>query len=139
MRAYIEHHSKVNQVRLCPRAKENISAGGPQVLGGPGGAGMFPECGTIDEAWLWPTNGGWVAPAPGVTTAVMPSLLLYAAAGRPTGRTKKLAYKKETEINFTATTPVLVIQSGSMPGQGRNNVRLSMPTTAGTTAGWDAT
>src|SRR5512138_2583204 len=65
MRAYIEHQAKVNEVRLCPRARPNTPPTPRKSLTAPGGAGMFPECGTIDQAWIWPTNGWGSANARG--------------------------------------------------------------------------
>ena len=108
MRAYIEFHAQVNQVRLCPRAKENIPPAVRRSLSAPAGAGMFLECGTLDEAWLWPTNGGWGAPgARGYHGSYAFNAWLY-AGGWPTGwGDESLAYKKESEITSAATTPVL--------------------------------
>lgn len=102
MRAYIEHHAKVNQVRLCPRARENSPPAARKSLSAPGGAGMFAECGTLDEAWLWPTNGNR-----GYHGSYAFNSWLY-AGGWPSGwADENLAYKKESEITLAATTPVL--------------------------------
>jgi prepilin-type N-terminal cleavage/methylation domain-containing protein/prepilin-type processing-associated H-X9-DG protein len=108
MRAYIEHHSKVNQVRLCPRAKENTPPAVRKSLAAPSAAGMFAECGTLDEAWLWPTNGAWgSASARGYHGSYAFNSWLY-AGGWPSGwADEKLAYKKENEISLAATTPVM--------------------------------
>lgn len=108
MRAYLEHHSKVNQVRLCPRAKENTPPTPRKALSAPAPTQMFAECGTVNEAWLWPTNGGWGSPtARGYHGSYAFNSWLY-AGGWPAGwEDEKLAYKKETDITQTATTPVL--------------------------------
>jgi prepilin-type N-terminal cleavage/methylation domain-containing protein/prepilin-type processing-associated H-X9-DG protein len=108
MRAYIEHHSKVNQVRLCPRAKENLPPAPRKSLAAPSGAGMFAECGTVDEAWLWPTNGTWGnAAARGYHGSYAFNSWLY-AGGWPAGwGDELLAFKKESDIMVTATTPVM--------------------------------
>jgi len=107
MRAYIEHYSKVNQVRLYPHARENTPPAARKSLSVPGAAGMFAECGTIDEAWLWPTNGAWgSASARGYHASYAFNSWLY-AGGWPSGwADEQLAYKMETEITFAATTSV---------------------------------
>ena len=108
MRAYIEHHANVNKVRLCPRATENTPPSARKSLSAPAGAGMFAECGTLDEAWLWPTNGSWgSSSARGYHGSYAFNSWLY-AGGWPSGwADENLAYKKESEITFAATTPVL--------------------------------
>lgn len=108
MRAYIEHHARVNQVRLCPRARENTPPATRKSLAAPGGAQMFAECGTLDEAWLWPTNGSWgSASARGYHGSYAFNAWLY-AGGWPAGwADENLAFKKESEITRPVTTPVL--------------------------------
>ncbi len=108
MRAYLEHHAKVNQVRLCPRARENTPPAPRKALSAPSGAGMFSECGTLDQAWLWPTNGNWgSASARGYDGSYAFNAWLY-AGGWPVGwGDEKLAYKKDSEISQPSTTPVL--------------------------------
>lgn len=107
MRAYIQLHANVNQVRLCPRAKENVPPNPRRSTSAPAGAGMFLECGTLDEAWLWPTNGWGTAGAKGYQGGYAFNAWLY-AGGWPSGwADEKLAFKKETEISSASTTPVL--------------------------------
>jgi len=108
MRAYLEHHSKVNQVRLCPRAKENTPPAARKALAAPGGANLFAECGTLDEAWLWPTNGVWGGTGGrGYHGSYAFNAWLY-AGGWPAGwADANLAFKKEGDITTSATTPVL--------------------------------
>src|SRR6266542_3056354 len=62
MAAYIQFHAAVNNVRLCPVAPEN-QGNARKSLGAPAGSGIFAECGTLDQAWFWPTNGGWGNPS----------------------------------------------------------------------------
>ena len=108
MRAYIEHHANVNKVRLCPRAMENTPPASRKSLSAPAGAGMFNECGTLDEAWLWPTNGVWGGPGGrGYHGSYAFNAWLYAGGWPSAWADEKLAYKKEAEITFAATTPVL--------------------------------
>lgn len=107
MRAYIEHHAKVNEVRLCPRAPANRPPTPRKSLSAPGAAGMFPECGTIDQAWLWPTNGWGSATSRGYDGSYAFNSWLY-AGGWPSGwADEKLAFKRETDIQRSAMTPVL--------------------------------
>jgi len=108
MRAYIEFHANVNQVRLCPRAKENTPPNPRSSLAAPAGAGMFPECGTLDQAWLWPTNGAWGSPAArGYQGSYALNAWLYAGGWPADWADERLAYKREVEITSSATTPVL--------------------------------
>lgn len=108
MRAYIEFQANVNKIRLCPRAQENTPPTPRKSLSAPGAAGMFAECGTLDQAWLWPTNGDWGNPsARGYQGSYAFNAWLY-AGGWPAGwADENLAYKKEGDITAAATTPVL--------------------------------
>jgi prepilin-type N-terminal cleavage/methylation domain-containing protein/prepilin-type processing-associated H-X9-DG protein len=107
MRAYIEHHAKVNEVRLCPRAKANVPPTQRKSVTAPSSSQIFLECGTIDQAWLWPTNGWGSANARGYDGSYAFNSWLY-AGGWPSGwADEKLAFKKETDIQHAALTPVL--------------------------------
>jgi hypothetical protein len=57
MRAYIEHHAGATRSQLCPVSQEHASR--RRASRQAPGPSRFPELGTLDEAWLWPTNGGW--------------------------------------------------------------------------------
>ncbi len=108
MRAYIELHAGAHAVRTCPTAPENKPPARRKALGAPTAVGAFPECGTADQAWLWPTNGGWNNPnATGYNGSYALNSWLY-AGGWPSGwADEKLAYKNESDIEYPATTPVL--------------------------------
>lgn len=107
MRTYIEFHAKVNAVRLCPRSPQATPRAPRRAVGAPAGAGMFPECGTADEAWLWPTNGWGSANAQGYHGGYAFNSWLY-AGGWPSGwADEKLAFKRESQIVHAPTTPVM--------------------------------
>jgi prepilin-type N-terminal cleavage/methylation domain-containing protein len=107
MRAYIEHHAKVNEVRLCPRAPANRAPTRRKAISAPSATQMFPECGTIDQAWLWPTNGWGNANARGYDGSYAFNSWLY-AGGWPSGwGDERFAFKRETDIQRPALTPVL--------------------------------
>jgi len=108
MRAYMEHHANVNKVRVCPRAPENTPPAVRKSSSAPAGAGMFGECGTLDQAWLWPTNGNFGLPsARGLDGSYALNSWLYGGGWPRDWADEKLAYKNETEITATSTTPVL--------------------------------
>ncbi|MCL4178351.1 MAG: type II secretion system GspH family protein [Verrucomicrobia bacterium] len=108
MRAYVEYYAAADKARLCPVAKENFGAQPRKSLKAPGDAGMFPECGTMDEAWLWPTNGQWGSTsARGYHGGFAFNSWLY-SGGWPSGwADERLAFKKESEIANPSQTPVL--------------------------------
>jgi hypothetical protein len=69
---------------------------------------MFPECGTLDQAWLWPTNGAWGSPsARGYHGSYAFNSWLYAGGWPSSWADEKLAFKAETDIKTPALTPVL--------------------------------
>jgi prepilin-type N-terminal cleavage/methylation domain-containing protein/prepilin-type processing-associated H-X9-DG protein len=109
MRAYMEHHANVNKVRLCPRAPENTPPAAPRKSNGaPAGAAMFAECGTLDQAWLWPTNGLFGNPAAGgLSGSYALNSWLYGGGWPRDWADETLAFKKDTEITASSTTPVL--------------------------------
>lgn len=109
MRAYIEYHAAVNKARLCPVSRESVP-GAPRrkSQSAPGGAGMFRECGTLDEAWLWPTNQIWGSPGSrGYQGGYAFNSWLYAGGWPSDWGDERLAFKSESDIRFTSTTPVL--------------------------------
>jgi len=108
MRAYIQFHAAVNKVRLCPVAQEHTGNSPRKCNSAPAAAGMFNECGTMDEAWLWPTNGTWGSPsAKGYQGSYAFNSWFY-AGGWPAGwGDEKIAFKSEAEIERPSTTPVM--------------------------------
>jgi prepilin-type processing-associated H-X9-DG protein len=108
MRAYIENHAAADEVRLCPVAKESPPSRPRKSLAAPGAAGMFAECGTVDEAWLWPTNGQWGASdAVGYHGSYAFNSWLYAGGWPSDWADEELAFKRETAIQSPSTTPVM--------------------------------
>ena len=108
MAAYIQFHAAVNKVRTCPVAPENQGTAKRKSIGAPGGAGMFPECGTLDQAWLWPTNGAWGSPsAKGYHGSFAFNAWLYGGGWPRDWADEKLAFKVESDVQRTTTTPVL--------------------------------
>src|SRR5881628_443803 len=108
MAAYIQFHAAVNKVRLCPVAPENQGNAKRKSLGAPAGNGLFPECGTLDQAWLWPTNGAWGSPtAKGYHGSFAFNSWLYGGGWPRDWADEKLAFKVESDIQRAATTPVL--------------------------------
>jgi prepilin-type N-terminal cleavage/methylation domain-containing protein/prepilin-type processing-associated H-X9-DG protein len=108
MRAYIELHANVDQVRLCPSAGEAPRGQNRKSRSAPAATGMFPECGTLDQAWLWPTNGAWGSPsALGYHGSYAFNSWLY-AGGWPSGwAEERFAFKSEADLQAPSTTPVL--------------------------------
>jgi prepilin-type processing-associated H-X9-DG protein len=107
MRAYIEHHAGVNKVRVCPRAPEKTDSGQRKSSGAPAAVNNFMECGTADQAWIWPTNG-WGSPnAKGYQGSYAFNSWLYAGGWPADWGDQGLAFKRDTEIRFTSLTPVL--------------------------------
>ncbi|HYT59641.1 MAG TPA: prepilin-type N-terminal cleavage/methylation domain-containing protein [Haliangiales bacterium] len=107
MAAYIQFHAAVNNVRLCPVAPEN-QGNARKSLGAPAGSGIFAECGTLDQAWFWPTNGGWGNPsAKGYHGSYAFNSWLYGGGWPSSWGDEKLAFKTEGQIQQAPTTPVL--------------------------------
>jgi prepilin-type N-terminal cleavage/methylation domain-containing protein/prepilin-type processing-associated H-X9-DG protein len=106
MRAYLEEYAAVDKVRLCPATREQ-GTGARKARSAPAGANIFPECGTVDEAWVWPTNG-WGQPHPrGYHGSYAFNAWLY-GGGWPSGwADESLAFKRETAIVSPSTTPVM--------------------------------
>ena len=102
MAAYIQFHGAANKVRLCPVALEHQGNSARKSTSAPASAGMFAECGTVDEAWLWPTNG-----ALGYHGSFAFNSWLYGGGWPTAWADEKLAFKSEGAIQHTATTPVL--------------------------------
>jgi prepilin-type N-terminal cleavage/methylation domain-containing protein len=107
MRAYMEHHASVNKVRVCPRAPEKADLGARKASSAPGATGIFAECGTIDQAWIWPTNGWGNPNAKGYQGSYAFNSWLYAGGWPSDWADQRLAFKRDTDIRFTALTPVL--------------------------------
>lgn len=108
MAAYIQFHAAVNKVRLCPVAPEHQDRSPRKANKAPAGAGMFNECGTLDEAWLWPTNGAWGSTgAKGYHGGYAFNAWLYAGGWPAAWADERLAFKTEASIQQAATTPVL--------------------------------
>lgn len=107
MRAYIEYHAAVNEVRLCPSTQEHKGTAPRKSVGGPG-PGRFPELGTMDEAWFWPMDAAWGSPsALGYHGSYAFNSWLY-AGGWPSGwGEENYAFKSESEMDATANTPVM--------------------------------
>lgn len=108
MAAYIQFHAAVNKVRLCPVAPEHQGNAARKANKAPGAAGMFNECGTLDEAWLWPTNGNWGnVNAKGYHGGYAFNAWLYGGGWPSDWADEKMAFKTESAIQYAATTPVL--------------------------------
>ena len=107
MRAYIELHGAVNKVRTCPMAPEAISDP-RKAATAPGGSGIFNECGTVDQAWIWTTNGAARTPATrGFHGSYAFNSWLY-GGGWPSGwADESKAFKNESHIQKPSSTPVL--------------------------------
>jgi prepilin-type N-terminal cleavage/methylation domain-containing protein/prepilin-type processing-associated H-X9-DG protein len=107
MRAYIEYHASANEARLCPVAREYRGIGRRKAESAPAGANVFWECGTRDEAWIWPTNGWGTPQARGYHGGFAFNSWLY-AGGWPSGwADENLAFKRESAIQYPALTPTL--------------------------------
>ncbi|MBL9138233.1 MAG: type II secretion system protein [Verrucomicrobiales bacterium] len=101
MRAYVEHHAGAHKVRLCPVSREHTTKG-PRKSAKGTGPGRFAELGTMDEAWVWLTNG-----VSGYHGGYAFNSWLY-AGGWPSGwADEKLAYKAESDVVQSSLTPVL--------------------------------
>jgi prepilin-type N-terminal cleavage/methylation domain-containing protein/prepilin-type processing-associated H-X9-DG protein len=107
MRAYLEHHASVNKVRVCPRAKEKTEAGPRKSQAAPSASGLFPECGTADQAWIWPTNGWGSSSAQGYHGSYAFNSWLYAGGWPSDWADQRMAFKRDTDILLPSLTPVL--------------------------------
>lgn len=107
MRAYIEHHASVNKVRTCPRAPEKTGPGTRKAGTAPAASGSFIECGTLDQAWIWPTNGWGSSTSQGYHGSYAFNSWLYAGGWPSDWADQKLAFKRDTEIRLPTMTPVL--------------------------------
>lgn len=108
MAAYIDYHAAANEARLCPVAPEYNGTGTRKSLSAPTGSEIFWECGTLDQAWIWPTNGNWgSAAARGYQGGYAFNSWLY-SGGWPSGwADENLAFKTEAAIQTPSTTPTL--------------------------------
>jgi prepilin-type N-terminal cleavage/methylation domain-containing protein len=108
MRAYVEHHAGAHKVRLCPVAAEAPRGKPRKASRAPGETGLFPECGTLDEAWIWRVDSVRSQTSDnGYHGGYAFNSWLY-AGGWPSGwADERFAFKTETEVLHTATTPVL--------------------------------
>lgn len=107
MRAYVEHHAGAHKVRLCPVTKEQL-ARKPRKSSKGTGPSRFAELGTLDEAWLWTTNGSSTSViAPGYHGGYAFNSWLYAGGWPSDWADEKLAFKSEGDISSSAQTPVL--------------------------------
>jgi prepilin-type N-terminal cleavage/methylation domain-containing protein/prepilin-type processing-associated H-X9-DG protein len=108
MRAYIDYHAAANQSRLCTVGREYSGVGRRKSEGAPAGANVFLECGALDEAWIWPTNGAWGSrSAKGYHGGFAFNSWLY-AGGWPSGwADERLAFKRESDLQNPALTPAL--------------------------------
>jgi prepilin-type N-terminal cleavage/methylation domain-containing protein len=104
MRAYLPTNIAY-RIRLCPRAPEHTT-GTPRKSQGAPYSPYFSELGTLDEAWLWSTNG-WGQPASeGFQGSLGYNSWLY--SGIPRGWVdENLFFRNEADIRSPTTTPVL--------------------------------
>lgn len=108
MAAYIDYHAAAHEARLCPVAPEYNGIGRRRSETAPPGSEVFWECGTVDQAWIWPTNGIWNSPAArGYEGSYAFNSWLY-SGGWPSGwADERLAFKSDGEIPRPSNTPVL--------------------------------
>jgi prepilin-type N-terminal cleavage/methylation domain-containing protein len=105
MRAYLPT-SAAYTVPLCPRAPEHSPQGSPRKSQGAPYSPRFAELGTLDEAWLWATNGFGSPTSEGFQGSLGYNSWLY--SGILAGWVNEnLFFKKETDIRFPTVTPVL--------------------------------
>lgn len=107
MRAYIEYYAAANKSRLCPTAPEYNGIGRRKSESAPSATGLFLECGTMDQAWIWPTNGWGTAAARGYHGGFAFNSWLYAGGWPSDWADERLAFKRESDIMTPSTTPVL--------------------------------
>ncbi|MBX3747770.1 MAG: type II secretion system protein [Verrucomicrobiae bacterium] len=107
MRAYVDHHAGAHKVRLCPVSREQRAKAPRKSLKG-SGPSRFAELGTLDEAWIWRTNGPATSGIePGYHGGYAFNSWLY-AGGWPSGWAEEnRAFKAESDVTQAAMTPVL--------------------------------
>jgi prepilin-type N-terminal cleavage/methylation domain-containing protein/prepilin-type processing-associated H-X9-DG protein len=102
MRAYVEYYASADKARTCPVGKENFGLQPRKSEKAPAASGVFSDCGTMDEAWIWRTNGNQ-----GYHGGFAFNSWLY-SGGWPSGwADEQSAFKKESEITDPSQTPVL--------------------------------
>ncbi len=107
MKAYIDHHAGAQKVRLCTVAPEKTTKGPRKALASKGPS-VFAEQGTMDEAWLWPTNGAWgSADARGYHGGYAFNSWLYGGGWPSDWADEKLAVKSESDVQRSSETPVM--------------------------------
>ena len=105
MRAYLPV-SVAYVVRLCPRATEHSPPGTPRKSQGAPYSPWFAELGTLDEAWLWATNGWGQANSHGFQGSLGFNSWFYSDI--PRGWVDEpLFFQKENDVRLPASTPVL--------------------------------
>lgn len=105
MRFYIPNTAGNYQARLCPRAPEH-APGTPRKSEGAPYTPWFAELGTLDEAWLWSTNGWGSSTAEGFQGSLGYNSWFY--SNIPAGWVdRNFFFQKESEVKFPALTPVL--------------------------------
>ncbi len=108
MRAYLEYYAAADKARLCPVGRENSGVRPRKSEKAPPDSGLFYECGTLDEAWLWPTNGQWGTPeSRGYQGGFAFNAWLYSGGWPSDWADERSAFKRESEIVDAARTPVL--------------------------------
>jgi prepilin-type N-terminal cleavage/methylation domain-containing protein/prepilin-type processing-associated H-X9-DG protein len=107
MATYIQFHAAVNKVRLCPVAPEDIGKA-RKARGAPSGSRIFPECGTLDEAWFWPAHERLSSLSTrGYHGSFAFNGWLYGGGWPRNWADENLAIKTEGDLQNAATTPVL--------------------------------
>lgn len=105
MRAYLPTNAAY-AVRICPRAPVHAPPGTARKSSGAPYSPSFAEMGTVDEAWLWATNGWGNSFTDGFQGSMGYNSWLY--SGIPRGWVDQgLFLQRENEIRYPATTPVL--------------------------------
>jgi prepilin-type N-terminal cleavage/methylation domain-containing protein/prepilin-type processing-associated H-X9-DG protein len=108
MAAYIDYHAAAHEARLCPVAPAYNGMGQRKSQSAPQGSEIFWECGTSDQAWIWPTNGVWNSPnSRGYEGSYGFNSWLYSGGWPSSWADERLAYKAESDILSPSTTPVL--------------------------------
>jgi prepilin-type N-terminal cleavage/methylation domain-containing protein/prepilin-type processing-associated H-X9-DG protein len=108
MAAYIDYHAAAHEARLCPVAPEYNGMGARKSETAPPGSEIFWECGTSDQAWIWPTNGVWNSPnARGYEGSYGFNSWLYSGGWPSSWADEQLAFKAESDIQNPSSTPVL--------------------------------
>jgi prepilin-type N-terminal cleavage/methylation domain-containing protein len=107
MRAYIQFHAAVDKVRTCPSAPEYNGTGARKSESAPSAAGMFLECGSVNQAWMWPTNGWGSRTSKGYQGSYAFNAWFYAGGWPSDWADEKLSFKNEADIQRPVTTPVL--------------------------------